>query len=558
MSIGYYRFLSRQAIHMNLRNLNIAPRSLLCFGFFALLITALGLFSLLQSAGLKESRETLQDNVLPTVQAIEQIKTDLVTIRLGNTGLRAATNADGAKRQLERISQARGSLEADVRKLKPLLTTEAGLKAFSTMERNLTAYLGVHGRFLEAVDQKREDVINSMTATTGEMTQAAELLSKDIAEVSRLANLKMAESDAMADQTYSQSRNVTIAAIVIALAATLALAALFTRSLVAPIAKALAVAQQIAANDLSKPIEVDAKDEPGRLLEALSVMQQNLRRTLGELGDSSTQLASTSEEMTAVTEDSLRGVQRQNDEINQAATAINQMSAAVEEVARNASLASTAARDSSESAANGSKRVGETVSVINELHQAVGATAVEIDGLAVQVQGISGVLDVIRGIADQTNLLALNAAIEAARAGEAGRGFAVVADEVRALAHRTQQSTAEIEKMIASIQDGAGKAVSAMGHSSERARASLDVAEAAGLALAEITAAIVQINERNMSIASATEEQAQVAREVDRNLTSIRDLSLQTSAGANQTSAASSELSQLAVGLNQLAMRFKM
>ena len=423
---------------------------------------------------------------------------------------------------------------------------------------NLMAYLGVHSRFLDAVAQKREDIINAMTLPTGEMTLAADLLSKDITEVSRLANLKMTESDAIADKNYSQSRNVTIAAIVVALAATLALAALFTRSLVAPIAKALAVAQQIAANDLSKPIEVDAKDEPGRLLEALSVMQQNLRRTLGELGDSSTQLASTSEELTAVTEDSLRGVQRQNDEINQAATAINQMTAAVEEVARNASLASSAARDSSQSAENGRQRVGETVSVINELHEAVGVTAVEIDGLAVQVQGISGVLDVIRGIADQTNLLALNAAIEAARAGEAGRGFAVVADEVRALAHRTQQSTAEIEKMIASIQSGAGKAVSAMGHSSERARASLDVAEAAGQALVEITAAIVQINERNMSIASATEEQAQVAREVDRNLTSIRDLSLQTSAGANQTSAASSELSQLAVGLNQLAMRFRM
>ncbi|WP_371920846.1 methyl-accepting chemotaxis protein [Pseudomonas sp. v388] len=261
--------------------------------------------------------------------------------------------------------------------------------------------------------------------------------------------------------------------------------------------------------------------------------------------------------MTAVTEDSLRGVQRQNDEINQAATAINQMSAAVEEVARNAAAASTAAQDSSQSAVSGSQRVGETVAVITELHQAVGATATEIDGLAAQVQNISGVLDVIRGIADQTNLLALNAAIEAARAGEAGRGFAVVADEVRALAHRTQQSTAEIEKMIASIQGGASKAVTAMGHSSERARASLDVAEAAGKALAEITAAIVQINERNTTIATATEQQAQVAREVDRNLTSIRDLSLQTSAGANQTAAASGELSQLAVGLNQVVLRFK-
>ncbi|WP_373568698.1 methyl-accepting chemotaxis protein [Pseudomonas sp. efr-133-TYG-103a] len=287
-------------------------------------------------------------------------------------------------------------------------------------------------------------------------------------------------------------------------------------------------------------------------------MQQNLRTTLSELSHSSNQLASTSEEMTAVTEDALRGIQRQDDEINQAATAINQMSTAVEDVARNAAHASEAARHSTQSAENGTRRVDETLQVIQELHTTVGTTAVEIDGLAGEVQNISAVLDVIRGIADQTNLLALNAAIEAARAGEAGRGFAVVADEVRALAHRTQQSTAEIEKMIGSIQSGASKAVDAMGQSSEKARASLEVAEAAGRALAEITAAIVHINERNVSIASATEEQAQVAREVDRNLTSIRDLSLQTSAGANQTSAASSELSQLAVGLNRLVLNFKM
>jgi methyl-accepting chemotaxis protein len=542
---------------MNLRNLNIAPRSLLCFGFFAVLITALGLFSLQQSVGLKEARETLQDNVLPTIQAIAAIKSDLLTIRLGNTNLRTAQDADSIAAAQKRITQGRGDLEADTQKLKPLLITERGQAAYSDMESHMRAYLAVHSRYLDAVAQKRDDLISSLTAPSGEQTQAANALAKDIATITHLADLKSAESDVRADDTYAQTRNVTIAAIIIALAATLGLAALFTRSLVAPIAKALAVAEQIAANDLSKPIDVEGRDEPGRLLVALSVMQQNLRRTLGELGASSNQLASTSEEMTAVTEDSLRGVQRQNDEINQAATAINQMSAAVEEVARNAAAASTAARDSSQSAENGRQRVGETVNVINELHAAVGATAVEIDGLAVQVQGISGVLDVIRGIAEQTNLLALNAAIEAARAGEAGRGFAVVADEVRALAHRTQQSTAEIEKMVDSIQGGASKAVTAMGHSSERARASLDVAEAAGRALAEITQAIVQINERNVSIATATEEQAQVAREVDRNLTSIRDLSIQTSAGANQTSAASGELSQLAVALNQVVLRFK-
>ena len=542
---------------MNLRRLNIAPRSLLCFGFFALLITALGLYSLLQASNLKNAREELQTGVMPTVQAIAQIQSDLLTIRLGNTNLRTASTPQALEIANTRITQGRKDLETHVKNLKALMATDAGKAAYVQMESDMTAYLAVHSRYLDAVRLNREDMINAMTSATGEQTLAANKLGKDIVEMSRLADIRVAQSDAAADKSYAQSRDVTIAAILVALCATFGLAAVFTRSLASPIAKALAVAEQIAANDLSKPIDVDGEDEPGRLLGALAVMQQNLRRTLGELGDSSNQLASTSEEMTAVTEDSLRGVQRQNDEINQAATAINQMSAAVEEVARNAAAASTAAHESSKSAENGRQRVGETVSVISELHDAVGATANEIDGLATEVQNISGVLDVIRGVADQTNLLALNAAIEAARAGEAGRGFAVVADEVRALAHRTQQSTAEIEKMIASIQGGASKAVDAMSHSSERARASLDVAEAAGEALAEITAAIVQINERNTTIASATEEQAQVAREVDRNLTSIRDLSLQTSAGANQTAAASGELSQLAVGLNQVVLRFK-
>jgi methyl-accepting chemotaxis protein len=172
------------------------------------------------------------------------------------------------------------------------------------------------------------------------------------------------------------------------------------------------------------------------------------------------------------------------------------------------------------------------------------------------VTNISKVLDVIRAIAEQTNLLALNAAIEAARAGEAGRGFAVVADEVRALAHRTQASTQEIEQMVGTIQKGSAGAMDAMQTSTQRARQTLEIAQDAGGALDRITDAINQISERNLVIASASEEQAQVAREVDRNLVNIRDLAVQTSDGANQTNAASQELSKLATSLNTLVARF--
>ena len=185
------------------------------------------------------------------------------------------------------------------------------------------------------------------------------------------------------------------------------------------------------------------------------------------------------------------------------------------------------------------------------------STAGDIEQLAASANEISRVLDVIGSIAGQTNLLALNAAIEAARAGEAGRGFAVVADEVRALAHRTQQSTGEIEQMIGQIQSGTERAVSAMHSSQGRASGTLDVAEAAGQALELIAEAIASINQRNLVIASASEQQASVAREVDRNLVNIRDLSMQTSAGAHQTSAAAQDLSRLAVELNAMVAQFK-
>jgi methyl-accepting chemotaxis protein len=357
-------------------------------------------------------------------------------------------------------------------------------------------------------------------------------------------------------EQFESASHAIIGTSILAVVLTVLLAWMLTRSITAPLGRALKAAERIATGDLSQTIDVDGKDEPGKVLAALFVMQQNLRQTIEQISGSATQLASAAEELSAVTDESSRSLQNQNDEIEQAATAVNEMTVAVEDVARNAVSTSEASRQSSAFAMHGRERVVQTVAAIESMTVDVQNTSVLVEGLAAKGRDIGRVLDVIRSIAEQTNLLALNAAIEAARAGAAGRGFAVVADEVRALAHRTAQSTEEIETMVAGIQSGTNDAVLSMARNTDRTQSTLELATAAGEALAQITESVLQINERNLLIASASEEQAQVSREVDRNLVNIRDLSTQSAAGANQTSAASSELSRLAVELSTMVTRF--
>nr|WP_298165049.1 methyl-accepting chemotaxis protein [uncultured Pseudomonas sp.] len=319
---------------------------------------------------------------------------------------------------------------------------------------------------------------------------------------------------------------------------------------------ALEAAERIAEGDLSQPIEVLGADEPARLLMALQHMQQGLRGTVRQVVGSAERLASTAGELSAVTTEATQGLHRQSGELDQAATAVTELTTAIEEVARNAVSASEVSQSANQRSRQGQERVTRTVDAIESLTGEIEHTAGALQSLAGQIGDIGSVLDVIRGIAEQTNLLALNAAIEAARAGESGRGFAVVADEVRALAQRTQESTKQIETIIGTVQQGSQSALSAMHNSNGKTRDTLEVARTAGAALNAIATAIAQINERNLSIASATEEQSYVAREVDSNLLNIRDVSAQTSAGANQTQASSRELAGLAGELNGMVKHF--
>jgi len=315
--------------------------------------------------------------------------------------------------------------------------------------------------------------------------------------------------------------------------------------------------KRIANGDLTQEVVSPGRNEIGDLFVELQRMQASQRNTLILISGSATQLASAAEELNAVTEESNRSLQQQDMQLEQAATAVNQMTSAVEEVARNAVSTSQAATASNTLSEKSRQQVRENIAGTQLMTTEIQGSAERIQHLAGEVRNIGKVLDVIRAVSEQTNLLALNAAIEAARAGEAGRGFAVVADEVRTLAYRTQESTREIEQMIGSVQTTAEQAVDSMRDSTLRAQGTLEITQASGAVLEDIFAAIGQINERNLVIASAAEEQAQVAREVDSNLVAIRDLSAQSAAGALQTNAASHELSRLAVELNDLVSRFR-
>ncbi|TDV59507.1 methyl-accepting chemotaxis protein [Pseudomonas sp. LP_7_YM] len=541
---------------MSLRNINIAPRAFLGFSIIGVLMLALGIFALMQMSKINDATEQMATNSVPSIKALDRLTEASIRLRVLSYRLLLNRDAETQRKTIDLLAQRNKQIE-DARAIyvKLILQPEEQA-AYAQYVKLLGDYRQLEDRMKSLSGANKLDDLTALLNT--ELMTNSDQMNVVLAKLIEICTQQFQDAKQVASQQYSTAITMVVTLLIIASALTLLFAWLLTNSITRPIASALNAAEEIAEGDLTRTIQVDGTDEAGRLLTAMLKMQSRLRDTLQRISGSATQLASAAEELNAVTDESARGLSQQNNEIEQAATAVNEMTSAVEEVARNAVSTSEASKNATTSASDGRDLVQETVGAIERMSSDVQGTATLIGNLADESRDIGKVLDVIRGLADQTNLLALNAAIEAARAGEAGRGFAVVADEVRALAHRTQQSTSEIERMIGSIQGGTEQAVNSMRSSTERAESTLNIAKGAGLALDTINSAVVEINERNLVIASAAEEQAQVAREVDRNLVNIRDLSTQSATGANQTVAASNELSRLAVDLNGMVARFRL
>lgn len=331
---------------------------------------------------------------------------------------------------------------------------------------------------------------------------------------------------------------------------------IIARQITVPLKQALGMSQRIANGDLTSKLQSKRRDELGQLMQAMQQMNDNLHHVIHRVREGTIRLASSAEELSAVSTQHSSSAVLQKQETEQVATAMHQMTLTAQEVARHTGHAADAAKETDTLASAADKIVQKSIEEIHQLHHDMTDSAQSMQNVLQESEQIGGVLDVIKSVADQTNLLALNAAIEAARAGEMGRGFAVVADEVRNLAQRTQNSTQEIENLIVHLQEVIRDAAQRVSNSQTKTTQVVDGARMIGERLHEITTSVIQIQEMNQQIATAAEEQTSVAEEINRSIINVRDSVDQTASATEQTTASSHELAHLGTELQQVVAQF--
>jgi methyl-accepting chemotaxis protein len=536
------------------RTISIQKRLLAAFGALAFMLAALGLYNLNTMSQIRERANLVETNLLPSLMSLADLNLNVTRLRVLTLRLMLTTDITQESETLSQVDELREEVVRNEKAFAANIYLDEERRVFEDFLKTQNEYLKLQK---EAIDFLKQDETGLALDLLQQIDPLSNKMTADLLSLTRI-NQQAAESTRTESiRAYSSARTIVVILIILAVVIAVVVALVISRGINQPLEQAVASARQIAEGDLTQRINKDGDDELTRLAEALQQMQQKLRDAIGHIASSASQLASAAEELNAVTDESARAIQQQNDEVQQAATAITEMSSAVDEVAATAMKTSDASAQSASLAKDGSHKVTQTRAVIGKMNSEVQQSVTVINVLAEKVSSINQVLEVIRSVAEQTNLLALNAAIEAARAGDAGRGFAVVADEVRSLAHRTQTSTGEIEQMIQQVQGSVREAVGAMGLISQNAGDAQNVAEEAAAALSRIAENITSISDQNHVIASAAEEQSKVAREIDRNIITISDLANQTSAGSQQTSASATELSRLAIQLNELVNRFK-
>jgi len=494
-------------------------------------------YDLIESISTRVQQMDMSEQRFEQFQAITAAKEAFILARYEVRGYTATANADTEQKAV-------GQLDVAIASLKQL-----SVHFSSTQQDTL--------RQLETALTNYRSALQAFKNANSEAVQARKEMTDQGATIVTLSEQMYQIQLDRRDMESAQARTLQLISTLLALLVGVIAAFIITRQITRPLQETMAVVDRIASGDLSHNVIVTRRDELGVLQQGIARMGVTLRDLISGIRDGVTQIASAAEELSAVTEQTSAGVNSQKVETDQVATAMHEMTATVQEVARNAEEASQAAAAADGEAREGDKVVNEAIAQIERLASEVVRSTEAMSVLQQESDKIGSVMDVIKAVAEQTNLLALNAAIEAARAGEAGRGFAVVADEVRALAQRTQKSTEEIEELVAGLQNGTQQVATVMNNSRSLTDSSVELTRKAGASLESITRTVSNIQSMNQQIAAAAEQQSAVAEEISRSIINVRDVSEQTAAASDETAASSVELARLGGQLQMMVSHFR-
>ncbi|MFM5253189.1 methyl-accepting chemotaxis protein [Aeromonas hydrophila] len=549
---------------MNTSTMTIGKKLTAGFAVLGLMMAFIGGFSLLQFGNMNRAAIGFTDSILPAVVRTSTLGETINTLRRYELDVFLVAADPQQRAHYRDLSEQ--SLQEVARQVKAHDATiwaedVEERRTFDIVKQDWDKYVALHQRV--RLMQDGGQLAEAQQLFMSEGITLYTNLAKSVADLIRINHGYSVNSRAQVVEAFDSAKLSIIIALLLGLGLAGALSTVLTRQIRDPLVMLARQAQRIASGDLGKGELQEwirgsrfKRDELGQLGAAIDRMQGSLADLVSEIAGSVSQLSSAVEEVSAISEQSATGMARQQSEVSQVATAMNEMQSTVNEVARNTTDAMSAAKDASRTSTQGNQVVRSAISSIEEVSVKIEQAGAVVQQLEQDSNNISMVLDVIRGIAEQTNLLALNAAIEAARAGEQGRGFAVVADEVRSLAQRTQNSTAEISKMIEVLQERTAEAGSAMQLSRQQMQESVGLAREAGSSIDTINGAITQITDMNTLIATATEEQNAVTEELNRSIVNIHNAADENALGAQQTAQACVELSKLANTLHHMTQRF--
>lgn len=549
---------------MNLQKLSIGNKLSYSFSVLCIIVIAIGTISFFSSSALNNSSDVFSDNVVPSIDSASAMRRIAADYRRYQLGLFLVTNNSTTINELKaNMTSLSSSMDSVMSDYALLVSDDNERDIFNKIIKKWDEYKKESGNILSdfnagLVEQAKEDVMTKNRVNFDN-------LSKLYAD---LININRAFADEAANDTDDIYLNVKygiVISILFSVVAVVFFARLLTKQIRDPLILVLQQSEQIAQGNLMRSHLCDyieeldlnnTRNEVHLLASAVSKMKGSISNIINDISSAVSQLSSAAEEVSAISEQSAYGMQQQQDEISQLVTAMHEMQNTVMNVSQSTASSADAANQASQTSSSGSNIVHQAISSIENVSVEIERAGAVVKQLEMDSSSITVVLDVIRNIADQTNLLALNAAIEAARAGEQGRGFAVVADEVRTLAQRTQDSTSEINKIIEVLQLRASEAGQAMESSCNQVRMSVDLSRDAGKAIESINGEINIISDMSMQIASATEEQNSVTEELNRNIVSINDKSNEVAEGASQTAIACTDLGKLAEQLSQITQKF--